>query len=165
LPLPDIIIRASERDRLEHIARAAAERGDFDAMFLLEELSRARTVPDKEYEPDLIQTRVTMGSWVTYWTEADTTGVPRNTRQLVYPDQYRSWKFHLSVMTPLGAALIGLRVGSQMPFFYLGKMHHVRVEIVDKPSSNVVRLLFNRPPGLGHNGPPPHDDPEGPNAA
>jgi hypothetical protein len=52
-----------------------------------------------------------------------------------------------------------------MPFFHNGSMHHVRLESVDKPSSNVVPLFFNRPVGMGHNGPPPDDEPDGPTAA
>jgi regulator of nucleoside diphosphate kinase len=165
MPLPEVAIRASEYQRLESIARVAAGRGAIEALFLLGELARATCVPDEEHDPDFLRTRVRMGSWITYWTEAGTKGVPRNTRQLVYPDQYKSSKWHLSVLSPLGAALIGLRVGSQMPFFHKGSMHHVRVERVDKPSSNVVPLLFNSPPGMGHNGPPPDDEPDGPTAA
>jgi regulator of nucleoside diphosphate kinase len=165
MPLPEVAIRASEHERLESIARIAADRGDIEALFLLGELTRATCVPDEEGDPGFLGTRVRMGSWVTYWTEAGTIGVPRNTRQLVYPDQYKSWKWHLSVLSPLGAALIGLRVGSQMPFFQKGSMHYVRVESVDRPSSNVVPLLSHRPPGMGHNGPPPDDEPDGPTAA
>ena len=91
-----------------------------------------------------------MGAWVTYWTEAGTCGARPNTRQLVYLDQYRFWKYQLSILRPLGAALIGLRLGSQMPFFQHGTMHYVRVESLDKPSSNVVRLLFNKEASSGH---------------
>lgn len=163
MPLPVVAIKASERYRLERLARVAADQGDVDALFLLGELTRAESVSDDD-DPGVLRSRVTMGSWVTYWTEAGTFGVPRNTRQLVYPDQYRSWRYHLSILSPLGAALIGLRAGSQMPFFQHGTMYYVRVESVDKSSSNVVRLLFNKAASIGHNGPPPDDDP-GPNAA
>lgn len=154
---------ASERLRLVRLARVAADQGDVDALFLLNELTRAQSVPDDD-DTSVLRSRVTMGSWVTYCTEAGTSDVSRNTRQLVYPDQYRSGKYQLSILTPLGAALIGLRVGSQMPFFQQGTMYYVRVESVDKPSSNVVRPLFGKPRGIEHDGPSPGDDP-GPNAA
>jgi len=165
IPLPELSIRASEYLCLESIARDAAGRGDIEALFLLCELARATRVPDEEKDPDFLRTRVSMGSWVTYWTEADTRGLPRNTRQLVYPDQYNSRRWRLSVLSPLGAALIGLRVGSQMPFFHEGSLHCVRVESVDEPSSNVVPLLFNRRPGMGREGPPPDGETDGPTAA
>ena len=163
MSLPAVAIRVSERHRLERLARVAADHGDVDALFLLGELTRAESVPNDD-DRGVLRSRVTMGCWVTYWTEAGTFGVPRNTRQLVYPDQYRSSRYHLSILSPLGAALIGLRVGSQMPFFQHGSMYYVRVESVDKPSSNVVRLLFDKPANIEPSSSTPDGDP-GPDAA
>ena len=163
MPPPAVAIKASDRYRLERLARVAADRGDVDALLLLGELTRAESIPNDD-DRGVLRSRVTMGACVTYWTEAGTCGVPRNTRQLVYPDQYRFWRYQLSILSPLGSALIGLRVGSQMPFFQHGTMHYVRVESLDKPSSNVVRLLFNKEASSGHNVPPSDDDP-GPNVA
>ncbi|WP_456763851.1 MULTISPECIES: GreA/GreB family elongation factor [unclassified Bradyrhizobium] len=161
----DSLSRHLNTDALDSIARIAAGRGDINALFLRGELTRATCIPDEENDPDFLRTRVRMGSSVTYWTEAGTSGLPHGTSQLVYPDQYKYSKWHLSVLSPLGAALNGLRIGSQMPFFDNGSMHHVRIESVDKPSSNVVPLFLNRPAGMGHNRLPPDDEPDGPTAA
>jgi regulator of nucleoside diphosphate kinase len=135
MPPPDIVLSASDRSRLEQLARVATDEGDTDALFLLGEINRAENVPDDAGDPESI---VTMGSWVTYWTNW---GFPRDTRQLVYPDQYTSDRHHISVLSPLGAALIGLRVGDQMPFFAAGCMNVVRVASVDRSEPNVVPLF------------------------
>ena len=63
--LPTIMMPASDRQRLENLARAAAEQGDADALCLMGEINRAETVPDRAAQLDSI---VTMGSWVTFWT-------------------------------------------------------------------------------------------------
>lgn len=45
-------------------------------------------------------------------------------------------KTHLSIMSPLGAALSGLRVGSRMPYVDLdGALHLVTVEAIDVDNS------------------------------
>jgi regulator of nucleoside diphosphate kinase len=63
-------------------SRAAAEQGDMDAICLMGEINRAETIPDRAVQ---LESVVTMGSWVTFWTNW---GVPRETRQLVYPEDY-----------------------------------------------------------------------------
>jgi regulator of nucleoside diphosphate kinase len=147
-----ITMPASDRRRLERLARAAAKEGDPDALCLMGEISRAETVPDRAAQLDSI---VTMGSWVTFWINW---GFPRETRQLVYPEEYRSEETQIPVLSPLGAALIGLKVGSQMPFFAGGHTNIVNVERVSRTEPNVIALLFCAPlHGKG-------DDP-GPSAA
>ena len=46
------------------------------------------------------------------------------------------------MLSPLGAALIGLKAGSQMPFFAAGHTHIVTVERVSRKEPNVIALLF-----------------------
>ncbi len=154
--LPKIVMPQSDRSRLDRLARVAIEQGDFDAHFLLDEINRSKVVPEDDAELDRI---VTMGSWVTYWTNW---GFPRETRQLVWPDDYRSGAMQISVLSPVGAALIGLRVGAQMPFFAAGCINVVRIASVDSVLSNVVSLFD--PHGGVSNGDPFDDDP-GPRAA
>ena len=72
-------------------------------------------VPDRAARLDSI---VTMGSWVTFWI---TWGFPRETKQLVYPEDYTSERTQIPVTSPLGAALGGLKVGSEIPFFTAGR--------------------------------------------
>lgn len=124
LPLPKIALSAADYPRLEQLARVAARRGDISAMFLILEINRAEIVPDDA--PDL-QSIVTIGSWITYWTNW---GVPRKTVQLVWPEDCTCDLAQISVLSPLGTALIGLHVGDQMPYFVAGCMNVVRIESV-----------------------------------
>jgi regulator of nucleoside diphosphate kinase len=137
--LPIITVPASDRRRLEDLARGAAEQGDTDARYLMGEINRANIVPDRA---EALESVVTMGSWVTYWTDW---GLPRETRQLVYPETYTSDESQIPVLSPLGVALIGLKVGSQISFFAAGRTHIVRVERVSRTEPNVVSLLFRAP--------------------
>jgi regulator of nucleoside diphosphate kinase len=102
-----------------------------------------------------------MGSWVTFWTNW---GFPRETRQLVYPEDYTSERTQILVMSPLGAALIGLKVGSEIPFFTAGRTNVVRIESVSRADpSDVVRVLFRDPVFRGEQ--LFDDDDPGPSAA
>jgi regulator of nucleoside diphosphate kinase len=135
--IPDIILPVSDQRRLRRVARAAADHGDVDARFLLSEINRAEVVPDRAARLDSI---VTMGSWVTFWIDW---GFPRETRQLVYPEDYTSERTQICVTSPLGAALIGLKIGSEIPFFNGGRTNIVRIESVSRADPNdVVRVLF-----------------------
>ena len=104
-------------------------------MFLMDEINRAEIVPDDACD---FRSIVTIGSWITYWTNWD---VPRRTVQLVWPEDYTSDLAQISVLSPLGAALIGLHVGDQTPYFVAGRMNVVRIESVAGPESNVVPLV------------------------
>lgn len=133
--LPELSISASDHRRLETIALVAAAQGDIDGLFLLAEISRAETVPD---DADALASIVTMGSWATFWVDW---GLPYETRQLVYPRDHRCDKTQVSVMSPLGAALIGLKSGSQMPFSVGRRPHLVRLDSVSLTQPNVVPLF------------------------
>ena len=130
--------------------------GEADALSLLAEINRAKIVPDRA---ERLESIVTMGSWVTYWADW---GGPRETRQLVYPEKYTSDGTQIPVLSPLGVALIGLKVGSRMPFFAAGRTHIVSVERVSRTELNVIPLLFCAP--VQRDKVPSDDDP-GPTAA
>jgi regulator of nucleoside diphosphate kinase len=151
LPLPTIALTASDYPRLEKVARAAAQQGDIDAMFLLVEISRAEIVPDDARDVESI---VTMGTWVTYGTNW---GIPRKTVQLVWPEDPTSDLAKISVLSGLGAALIGRRVGDQMPYFVAGCLNVVRIECVSrsKPNVDYLRPLLRVPVSANDDG----DDP------
>jgi regulator of nucleoside diphosphate kinase len=137
---PEVTLPATDHRRLERLARVGADRGDSDARFLLSEINRAEVVPDRAARLDSI---VTMGSWVTFWINL---GFPRDTRQLVYPEDYTSERTQIPVTAPLGAALVGLKVGSEIPFFTAGRTNVVRIESVSRGDPNdVVRVLFSNP--------------------
>jgi regulator of nucleoside diphosphate kinase len=81
--------------------------------------------------------------------------------QLVWPEDRAFDLARISVLSPLGSALIGLRAGDQMPYFVSGYLNVVRVERVERSQSNVVPLF--RPPAYAKAG--PSDDDPGPSAA
>ncbi|UQR62424.1 GreA/GreB family elongation factor [Bradyrhizobium sp. C-145] len=156
--IPDVTLPASDHRRLERLARVAAGQGDVDARFLLNEINRAEIVPDRAARLDSI---VTMGSWVTFWINW---GFPRETRQLVYPEDYTSERTQIPVMSPLGAALVGLKVGTEIPFFTAGRTNVVRIERVSRAGpDDVVRALFSNPVVRGEK--LFDDDDPGPSAA
>ncbi len=157
--LPSVTIPASDFPRLKQLAGVAAERdSDTDALFLMSEIKRAEVVPDRAVRLNSI---VTMGSWVTFWTNW---GFPRETRQLVYPEDYTSDQAQIPVLSPLGAALVGLKVGSEIPFFAAGCTNVVRIEGVSRRKpDDVVALLFRGP--IIKLGPSFDDEDPGPTAA
>jgi regulator of nucleoside diphosphate kinase len=64
----------------------------------------------------------------------------------VYPEDYISERTQIPVTSPLGAALVGLKVGSEIPFFAAGRSNVVRIDRVNRGDPNdVVRALFCNP--------------------
>jgi regulator of nucleoside diphosphate kinase len=101
-----IAIRRDDYEKLS--AMAAAKGAEHDvAQFLAAELARARVVPPERIGSDI----VTMNASVEFRDE--TTGRVRRVT-LVYPEHADILASRLSVMTPVGAALIGLAVGDSI---------------------------------------------------
>jgi len=96
---PRIVISANEHARLLSIAEAAARNNSEVAEYLSEELHRAEVV--EQCADHIVQ----MGSTVTY--RDDATGRTR-TLTLVYPAEANIEQQRISVLTPVGAALIGM---------------------------------------------------------
>ena len=104
---PRIVIPASEHARLLALADAAEKRAPAVAEFLADELTRAEIVNDEDFDSNVVR----MGSRVTYVDEV--TGRTR-TITLVYPDAADIDQNRISILTPLGAALIGLSPGQSI---------------------------------------------------
>ncbi len=104
---PRIVIPASEHARLLALADAAEKRTPIVAEFLADELTRAEIVKDEEFDANIVR----MGSLVTYVDEV--TGRTR-TVTLVYPDAADIDQNRISILTPIGAALIGLSPGQSI---------------------------------------------------
>ena len=104
---PRIVIPASEHARLLALADAAEKRTPIVAEFLADELTRAEIVKDEEFDANVVR----MGSLVTYVDEV--TGRTR-TVTLVYPDAADIDQNRISILTPIGAALIGLSPGQSI---------------------------------------------------
>ena len=105
--LPPIIVSGIDFNRLDRLASAAAGTLPRTADFLAREIARATIAPSGF----ILRGVVTMGSQVEF--RDDVTGQAR-TINLVYPDQADLAEGRLSVLSPVGAALIGLSVGQSI---------------------------------------------------
>jgi regulator of nucleoside diphosphate kinase len=107
--LPPIALSAADFAQLQRLANAAANQFPRTADFLAREVERARVVDPAEAPPNL----VTMGSEVEFRDDAN--GKVRRVT-LVYPHQADIDSNRISVLTPIGAALIGLSVRQAIEF-------------------------------------------------
>ena len=98
---PRIVIKATQHARLMDIAESAMRQGSPVAEYLMEELSRAHVVHDDACSPHIVQ----MGSHVTY-----TDDIAGRTHRVtvVYPTEANIDERRVSVLSPVGAALIGM---------------------------------------------------------
>lgn len=108
LPLPLIAIGAFDHLGLVTLAGEATKRRHPVAAFLLAELRRARVIP----QPEMAAFARPHG-WVTF--RADET-YPAQSRILAYPEQCSDPDLYLSLLSPLGAAVLGLKAGGRMPY-------------------------------------------------
>lgn len=100
----DIIITDVDLDRL----RPVIDQNDSPASDSLDaELRRAKVVPQHEVPADV----VTMNSEVVY---EDCATSARRTVQVVYPKDANASVGKISVLAPIGSALLGLRVGQSI---------------------------------------------------
>lgn len=121
--LPPIHVTVEEMRRLRTLANSNKDLFPRIANFLARELDRASVVQD---DGDL-RSVVRMGSQVSY--RDDKTGEVRDL-VLVYPHE-ADMHGRISVLTPLGAALVGLSVGQTIEFqtagYETGKLTVLRV--------------------------------------
>lgn len=103
---PDIMLSAGDHRQLNSLAMAALERMPDLSDYLLSELERAQIVDDAAVPADIVR----MGSSVRYRTDAG----QEQQVTLVYPVDADIAAGRISVMTPVGTALIGLRVGQSI---------------------------------------------------
>jgi regulator of nucleoside diphosphate kinase len=101
---PAIILSARDYDRLSTLAQAARNRLPDLASELAEEVGRAHVLGRDEIADHFVG----MNDDVEF--RDDTTGRVRQIT-LVYPDEADIAKGKISVMTPVGTALVGLRIG------------------------------------------------------
>lgn len=100
---PSIVIGKTDHERLNNIALAAADRFPEISDSLLLELERARVVADALVPGNVVR----MGSMVEFETD---TGDGR-TVTLVFPGDADISEGRISVLTPIGTALLGLTAG------------------------------------------------------
>lgn len=108
--LPSVTIALSQRKALKRIVAEAFSRKDRTAPFLSAELRRADFCEDSVLSGDV----VAVGRYVSYrlgWEP------PTSFRKLVYPENYSDQASQISVLSPVGAGLLGLRVGDRTQVF------------------------------------------------
>jgi regulator of nucleoside diphosphate kinase len=104
---PRITLREGDAERISALALQNELASPGPAGMLLAEVARARIVPDGRAPADVVG----MGSIVEFIDEAR--GRPR-TVQLVYPAEADIAAGRISILTPIGAALIGLAEGQSI---------------------------------------------------
>lgn len=125
---PNIIVTTADIERLESLIHSMPPMANTTAE-LLEELQRAEVV-----EPDEIPRNVvTMGSIVRFTV---TPGTEDFCRRLVYPREVLD-SSSISVLSPVGSALLGLSVGSSIEWpGPTGENLVIRiVEVIHQPES------------------------------
>ncbi|MBS0537779.1 MAG: nucleoside diphosphate kinase regulator [Proteobacteria bacterium] len=125
-PLPPIVVSESDHERLTGLATAALDRLPDTARELLDEMERAEIVDGPAMPANVVQ----MGSSVTF--KSDRADKRRIT--LVYPADEDIARSKVSIMTPIGAALIGLAEGQSIEWSARdGKRHALTVLKVERP--------------------------------
>jgi regulator of nucleoside diphosphate kinase len=104
---PDIVMGRTEHRQLLVLAVSRAD-NDEDADWLLGELERAMVVADHAVPPNVAR----MGSTVRYRSG----GGEERTVELVFPKAADIGRGRISILTPIGAALIGLREGQSISY-------------------------------------------------
>jgi len=122
--MPEIVVSQVDQQRLTVLAMDALNRAPDVATELIAEMERARVV--EEVPPSVVQ----MGSIVTYRDDEN-----RERRvQLVFPGQADIGAGKISILTPIGTALIGLSEGQSIAWTARdGKVRRLTVIKVENP--------------------------------
>ncbi|MFC6446035.1 nucleoside diphosphate kinase regulator [Shinella zoogloeoides] len=103
---PAITIARSEHARLSNLADMLAERDPHAAEQLAAELDRAKVVDDARMAPGVMR----IGSTAEFQIDEE---APQ-TAELVFPKDADISRQRISVLTPVGAALLGLSAGQSI---------------------------------------------------
>ena len=114
---PEIVLGAADHRQLNILAMAGLTHTPDQSDDLLYELERARVVDDTDIPGDIVR----MGSTVLYRTDAG----QEQRVTLVYPVDADIAQGRISVLTPVGTALIGLRVGQSITWRDRAHKRHV----------------------------------------
>ncbi len=101
--LPAIVIGEDDLEALNRLADQARGHLAAAAAQLLAELERARIIAQDKLPPKTVR----MGSIVTFTTDDG----QERTAELVFPDRADIAADRISILTPVGAALIGVSIG------------------------------------------------------
>jgi regulator of nucleoside diphosphate kinase len=121
---PVIVLTRFDHDALARLAESISGKNPDVADQLLAELDRARVVADGKLRPDVVR----MGSTLRFTTDA---GEDRSVT-LVFPGEADIAAGKVSVLTPIGAALIGVAAGQSIDWTARdGRTHRLTVESVE----------------------------------
>ena len=104
--LPTITIARSEYARLSNLADMLAERDPQAAELLAGELDRAKIIDDARMAPGVVR----IGSLAEFRIDDE----PPQTAELVFPKDADISRQRISVLTPVGAALLGMSAGQSI---------------------------------------------------
>lgn len=125
---PEIVLSATEHDRLSTLAETIEKRDPSIAERLQVELDRAAVVDDATLGPDVVR----MGSRVTYRIGSSAPSAVT----LVFPGQADIDAGAVSILTPIGVALLGLSPGQVMPWrTNSGDLRQLTIVAVDNGSA------------------------------
>ena len=129
---PPLVMIDSEADALFDLAITWERLHPLSAGLLLDELDRATTVAAGELPGDV----VTMRSRVVFLDDA--TG-ERHSVQLVYPSEADMAQQRVSILTPIGAGLIGMHVGSAIDWpNWQGERRRLKIVEVRQPAPETM---------------------------
>jgi len=127
---PDIAIPETDYQRLQRLAESLSRRNPELASQLFQELERAEILPD-----DTSRAIVRMGSTLDYQTEKFDT----RTVTLVFPHDEDISVGRISILTPVGVALLGLSVGHEMDWYTRdGRTQRLKVTRIESPTAIVA---------------------------
>lgn len=126
---PPVVLDEAHLDRLQSLATAAAERSPEVSERLLHEIDRADIRPSAKIPPGVVN----IGSLVSFREEA--TG-KEQTVTLVLPHDADIAQQRVSVLTPIGAALIGLAQGASITWeTRSGETRRLTITTVEAPAA------------------------------
>lgn len=129
---PGIVVNKSDHARLLQLANGLLDRKPELAEELLTELERARVVERGE----TLQSTIQMGSTLEYRTEGGQT----RRLTLVYPGDADIAQGKVSILTPVGTALLGLRAGQSMEWVANdGRSHKLTVLSVEPAKADAIQ--------------------------
>ncbi len=105
--LPPITVNRRDFDRLEALLISPRWQNQATSAALMQELERAQVLEPDQIGPEV----VTMNSTVTCIDETDGS---QRTLTLCYPHEADSAQGRISVLAPVGAALLGLSIGQSI---------------------------------------------------
>ena len=127
---PDIAVPQTDHVRLQRLAETLSRRNPDLASQLFQELERAEILPD-----DTDRAVVRMGSTLDYQTEKEDT----RTVTLVFPHDEDISAGRISILTPVGIALLGLSAGNEMDWHTRdGRTQRLKVIRIDSPPAIVA---------------------------